>query len=115
MSEIVISSGKREFVHPYGTVLRYFDIAPGNTEVFHQTLTIDFVICVQGRLELKLDSGESRIMESGDVVVQRATMHSWKNPSKTEWCRLVSVMTPAKEFMVGYNKIETDLGLYKKT
>jgi quercetin dioxygenase-like cupin family protein len=112
LSNQVLSSGKLGLVHPHGAVLRYFDVAPGNNEYMHRTLSIDFAVCVEGKMELKLDSGETRIMEPGDVVIQRGTMHSWRNPSETAWCRLVAVMMPAKEFKVGEQKIEENLGYY---
>ena len=89
---------------------RYFDVAPGNGEHFHQTLSIDFAICIEGRIELKLDIGETRIMEKGDIVLQRVTMHSWQNASETEWCHLVAVMLPAKEFKFADQKIEKHPG-----
>lgn len=112
LSDKVVSSGKLGLVHPDGAACRYFDVAPGNTEHFHETLSIDFAICVLGQMELKLDSGETRIMNPGDMVIQRATMHSWQNPSSTEWCRLVAIMMPAKSLSVNGKEIKEELGFY---
>lgn len=115
LNEKVMASGKLGIVNPNGAVLHYFDVAPGNSEHFHQSLSIDFAICVAGQMQLKLDCGETRIMEPGDTVIQRATMHSWQNPSATEWCRLVAVMLPAKEFHVSgkKKKIGNDWGFFE--
>lgn len=35
-----------------------------------------------------------------DVIVQRQTMHKWRNPSKTKPARMVSVISPAKSLVV---------------
>ncbi len=34
-------------------------------------------------LELSLDGGEKRIIKKGKILLQRASMQSWKNLSKT--------------------------------
>jgi len=44
----------------------------------HKTRTID-VILVRDPMVLILEEGEFEI-EAGDVVVQRGTMHDWRNP-----------------------------------
>jgi mannose-6-phosphate isomerase-like protein (cupin superfamily) len=47
---------------------------------FHVTRTIDFIYVLEGEiiLELTLDSVE---LNKGDIVVQQATPHAWKNPT----------------------------------
>jgi quercetin dioxygenase-like cupin family protein len=47
-------------------------------------------------MELTLDSGETRTLRVGDVVVQRGTMHGWRNPSATEWARVVFFLVGAE-------------------
>ena len=44
----------------------------------HQTATIDFIICMQGEIIAVLDEGE-RTLRAGDTMVQRGTLHSWRN------------------------------------
>ena len=34
----------------------------------------------------------------GDIVIQRGTMHLWRNPSTTTVCRIVFVLTEAKAY-----------------
>jgi hypothetical protein len=33
-------------------------------------------------------------MQVGDVLVQRAINHSWRNPSSTKWARIAAVSFP---------------------
>eukprot|EP01084_Bolivina_argentea_P205913 351666_1 len=44
----------------------------------HRTESIDYAICLYGKIILVLDKSET-IIEAGDMVVQRATNHAWKN------------------------------------
>ncbi len=46
----------------------------------HQTPTIDFGVVVSGEIWLELDDGEVHL-KPGDSVVQRGTMHAWRNLS----------------------------------
>ena len=46
----------------------------------HQTPTIDFAIVISGEIWLELDEGEVHL-KPGDCVVQRGTMHAWRNRS----------------------------------
>ena len=45
---------------------------------FHLTGTVDFVVILDGPVELVLDDG-SIVAEPGDLVVQRNTNHAWFN------------------------------------
>ncbi|KUJ19386.1 uncharacterized protein LY89DRAFT_780332 [Mollisia scopiformis] len=62
-----------------------------DTGFMHRSNTLDYVFIIDGELELTLDSGEKRVMKRGDVCVQRASQHSWKNLSKTEIARFGAV------------------------
>ncbi len=44
----------------------------------HMTRTIDYVYVLDGDVTLELDDGEVDL-HPGDVVVQRATNHAWRN------------------------------------
>jgi mannose-6-phosphate isomerase-like protein (cupin superfamily) len=46
----------------------------------HTTPTIDYGIVLEGEIGLELDGGEV-ILHAGDIVVQRATRHAWRNRS----------------------------------
>ena len=47
-------------------------------------------------VELQLDSGETRLIKSGDVLLQRGTMHAWRNPSATEAARMLCFVLPSQ-------------------
>ncbi len=57
----------------------------------HRSKTLDYVFILEGEIEIGLDDGEKRILRKGDVVVQRAAMHSLRNVSKTEAARMACV------------------------
>lgn len=57
---------------------------------FHKTESLDYAICLEGEIYAMLDEGEA-LMQSGDVLVQRATNHSWSNRSKSN-CRMAFVL-----------------------
>ena len=44
----------------------------------HRTKSIDYAICLSGKMYLVLDESEI-LIQAGDVIVQRATNHAWKN------------------------------------
>ncbi|KAK4041473.1 oxalate oxidase GF-3.8 [Parachaetomium inaequale] len=94
-------NGKIWFPAAGETLLRYCDWAPGRTIPFHRTETLDLGVCVAGRMELTLDSGEVRVLGVGDTIVQRGTMHAWRNPSETEWARVVFFLLGAEPVQVG--------------
>lgn len=48
------------------------------SEDFHRTSTLDYVMILEGEMELALDTG-SVVLRAGDCVVQRATNHAWYN------------------------------------
>lgn len=57
---------------------------------FHKTQTLDYAICLEGEIYAMLDK-EERLMRPGDVLVQRATNHSWSNRSDKP-CRMAFVL-----------------------
>ena len=76
-----------------GSVIRVCDMLPGGESPFHRTNSIDYGIVLTGQVELELDDGAIETCGPGDIIVQRGTIHLWRNPSKTEICRLVFVLT----------------------
>ncbi|KAJ6787642.1 hypothetical protein PWT90_06628 [Aphanocladium album] len=73
-------------------VVWYIDTPPGKGSPFHRTVSFDVVIQVAGEIEITLESGEKRIQKPGDMVIQRSTAHTWRNPSEDKWARMVGVM-----------------------
>ncbi|KAJ6020493.1 hypothetical protein N7540_005997 [Penicillium herquei] len=93
-----------------GTVCRMVDFAPGYATVDHRSLSVDYGVVIEGSIELVLDSGEVRRIERGGMVVQRGTMHLWRNPSETQWARMFFVLISAEPRAIGDVPLEEDLG-----
>ena len=66
------------------------DAKPG----WHRTMTLDYNVLLGGELVLMVDEGETRLYP-GDVVIQRNTMHAWRNDTKAPvfW---VAVLVPIR-------------------
>jgi hypothetical protein len=62
-----------------------------------------------GSIEMILDSGETKQMARGDVAVQRATMHAWRNTSEMEWARMIFVLQDCKKLNVNGEEFGEDL------
>lgn len=82
-------------VIPNGCVARLVDFPPGHETPMHRTISLNYNFLLQGEVELVLDSGETRRLLPGDMVVQRAVNHSWRNLSSTQWARLTAFGVPA--------------------
>lgn len=57
---------------------------------FHKTHSLDYAIVLEGEIYAMMDEGET-LMRVGDVLVQRATNHSWSNRSGRN-CRMAFVL-----------------------
>lgn len=80
---------------PNGTVARLIDFPPGYASPMHRTISVNYGCVIQGEIEMILDSGESRRLFPGDVAVQRVANHAWRNPSTTQWARMVAFAVSA--------------------
>ncbi|KAJ5688534.1 Cupin 2 conserved barrel [Penicillium macrosclerotiorum] len=109
--QTVVNSGQLGLVNPKGTVCRIVDFAPDNRCVVHRTQSLDYGIVLEGQVEMVLEDGDPVLMQRGDVAVQRATMHGWRNPSATEWARMVFVLQDCKPLTVGGAALKEDLGI----
>lgn len=106
------------FHSPRGSVLRFVDFPPDSTydlakvkaflddhevrdtgnprhHFFHKTETLDYAICMDGEIYAMMDEGET-LMRAGDVLIQRATNHSWSNRSDRP-CRMCFVLLALDE------------------
>ncbi|KAH7129564.1 hypothetical protein B0J13DRAFT_564263 [Dactylonectria estremocensis] len=86
------------------TTITYLDFGPNPEQeegFWHRTQTVDYIVVLEGELELALDGGQKRVVKKGDVVIQRAPMHKWKNLSRTESARYVAVLLGAQEAVEG--------------
>lgn len=82
-----------------GSVIRVVDMLPGGVSPMHRTNSIDYGIILSGEVELELDNGATTVLGPGDIVVQRGTMHLWRNPSMDKTCRIVFVLTEAAAYV----------------
>ncbi|WP_313802183.1 cupin domain-containing protein [Sphingobium sp.] len=101
------------FHSPNGTILRIVDFAPDDAQntdmtiafleenkvrhddkarhfMFHRTESLDYAIVLEGEIYAMMDEGET-LMRAGDVLIQRATSHSWSNRSN-RFCRMAFVL-----------------------
>ncbi|KAF5002426.1 hypothetical protein FGRMN_438 [Fusarium graminum] len=80
-------------------ILTYMEFGPNPEQedgFWHRTQTVDYIVMLEGELELSLDGGEKRMMKVGDVIIQRAAMHKWRNTSKTASAKFVAVLLGAE-------------------
>ncbi|KAK5737162.1 hypothetical protein LTR17_006945 [Elasticomyces elasticus] len=105
------SSGKLNIVNAGGTLMRYVNFAPQNTTVMHRTQSLDYGVVMEGEMIMELDDGNEMLLRRGDVAVQRATMHAWKNASKTEWARMLFVLQDCQSLSVEGQRLKEDLGV----
>lgn len=82
-----------------GSVIRVVDMLPNRSSPMHRTNSLDYGIVLTGELELVLDDGSTTLLRAGDIVVQRGTIHQWRNPSATVPCRVVFVLTEAHAYV----------------
>ena len=81
-----------------GSVIRVVDMLPGASSPMHRTSSIDYGTVISGAIELELDNHVFKTLGAGDIIVQRGTIHKWRNPSSSTICRIVFVLTEAKPF-----------------
>jgi quercetin dioxygenase-like cupin family protein len=82
-----------------GSVIRTVDMLPGAQSPMHRTNSIDYGIILSGQIELELDDGRKTLLGPGDIVVQRGTMHLWRNPSLSEHCRIAFILIEAPAYL----------------
>lgn len=76
-----------------GSVFRVVDMLPGGESPMHRTNSLDYGIVISGEVELELDHGAVEVCRAGDIIVQRGTIHLWRNVSADTPCRVVFVLT----------------------
>lgn len=102
------------FPRPGEVIYRICDWAPGAGTPFHRHESVDFATVIQGEVEAIMESGETRAMRAGDCLVQRATLHAWRNPSTTEFARVLFVINGCAPVTVGDKVMSMNLGEFGK-
>jgi hypothetical protein len=80
---------------PGGTILRVLEFPAGLELPLHSTDSVDYLICLEGSIDMLLDDGASVHLQAGDVLIQRATAHGWRNSSGKP-CRLAFMLVDAR-------------------
>jgi quercetin dioxygenase-like cupin family protein len=75
------------------------DMLPSFSSPMHRSSSIDYGVIISGEIELELDNGVVKTIGQGGIIVQRGTIHKWRNPSSTDICRIVFVLTEAKPYV----------------
>jgi quercetin dioxygenase-like cupin family protein len=79
---------------PNGTVFRLVEYGPGVTPRNHCTESVDYAIVLSGEIDMEMD-GTMVHLKTGDVLVQRGTIHNWINRG-SEPCVVAFVLVAAK-------------------
>lgn len=82
-----------------GTRFAVIDFPPGNIGHMHRTETIDYVIVLDGEIEMDMDNSTVK-MKAGDIMVQRGTNHAWFNRSASR-ARVAFVLIDAEPLGIG--------------
>ncbi|KAJ7649511.1 hypothetical protein DFH06DRAFT_1331875 [Mycena polygramma] len=90
-----------------GSNFRCWDLCPGEVTPMHRTVSLDYAIVFKGSIVLELEEGERIVLNEGDTVVQRGTMHAWRNET-SEWAKVYFVMTAAKPVEVDGKVLEQE-------
>jgi quercetin dioxygenase-like cupin family protein len=83
-----------------GTRFAVITFPPGNPGRMHRTETIDYVIMMEGELDMDMDDSTVKL-KAGDILVQRGTNHSWVNRSD-KVARAAFVLVDAKPLGIGH-------------
>jgi quercetin dioxygenase-like cupin family protein len=66
---------------PGATRFRIVEFPPGHASAMHKTPTIDYLILLEGEIDLAFDDGSEVRLKQGDCVVQLGGIHAWRNRS----------------------------------
>jgi len=82
-----------------GTRFAVIDFPPGNQPHMHRTETIDYVIVIDGEIEMDMDASTVKL-KAGDIMIQRGTNHAWANRSERR-ARVAFVLVDAEPLGIG--------------
>jgi len=82
-----------------GSVVRIVDMLPMQESPMHRTNSVDYGIVLEGEIELELDNGVKKCIGAGGIIIQRGTIHLWRNPSPDTVCRIVFVLVEAEPYL----------------
>ena len=65
---------------PQGARFIVMDFLPGAEGAMHRTDTIDFIVVIEGEIDMDMER-TTVTLRAGDTMVQRGTFHAWVNRS----------------------------------
>jgi quercetin dioxygenase-like cupin family protein len=89
-----------------GSRFAVIDFPPGNHPHMHRTETIDYVIVLEGEIDMDMDQSTVKLKQ-GDVMVQRGTNHAWANRSGKR-ARVAFVLIDAEPLGIGQPVVGKD-------
>ena len=84
---------------PNGSRFAVLDFPPGIHSHMHRTETVDYVIVIEGEIDMDMDNSTVKL-KRGDLMVQRGTNHAWINRSDKR-ARVAFVLIDAQPLGVG--------------
>lgn len=85
---------------PQGSRFAVIDFPPGVGSDIHRTETVDYVIVIEGEIEMDMDDSTVKLKQ-GDLLVQRGTNHAWVNRSDKR-ARVAFVLLDAEPLGIGH-------------
>ena len=82
-----------------GTRFAVIDFPPGSKPHMHRTETLDYVIVIEGEIEMDMDQSTVKL-KAGDIMIQRGTNHAWANRSDKR-ARVAFVLIDAQPLGIG--------------
>ncbi len=73
--------------------------SPGNHPHMHRTETVDYVIVLEGEIDMEMDDSTVKLNQ-GDIMIQRGTNHAWANRSNKR-ARVAFVLIDAEPLGIG--------------
>jgi mannose-6-phosphate isomerase-like protein (cupin superfamily) len=88
-----------------GSVFRILHFLPGVAQRVHRTDSIDYLVVMDGEIDMELDDGVEVHLQKGDVMVQRGTVHNWVNRGSAP-CTIAVILIHAKPVQAGGRTLE---------
>ncbi|KAF8590200.1 hypothetical protein K439DRAFT_1612192 [Ramaria rubella] len=80
-----------------GSMCIMVSMRPGGSSPMHITKSCDYGVILEGEIVLETENGESTLLKTGDVIVQRQTKHAFHNRHPTKWAKMFCVCIVATE------------------
>jgi quercetin dioxygenase-like cupin family protein len=79
------------------------EFAPGIASEMHRTETIDYIVVLEGEVDMEMDDSTVKL-RAGDAMVQRGTNHAWVNRGAAP-ARLAIVLLDAEPLGIGHPRL----------